>query len=185
MGVLQIGALMTNHEKNYEQIRSWLDNLSEPCELDFLGRTWRVERGGVEQLSGAPAHINCKSVLVWYFTFGGQGEPSYEFVLLSHFSYGIFREQISPGVSLTLPEFQETARRLGAGFMQKTRYGESWLWFVLPKVPVLLTYSEADEEFPSLLDVKFGSNATTFLPFETLAVLHGLIIREFGEEVRA
>jgi hypothetical protein len=171
---------MTNHEKNYEKIRLWLSNMPKPCEVEFLGRLWRVDSTGVEQMSGAPAHVNCKSILVWYYTFGGQGEPSFDFVLLSHFSHGIFREQRTPSVSLTVSEFREAARRLGVAFLRKERYGESWLWFVLPKIPVLLTYSEADEEFPALMNIKFGMNATTFLPFETLAVLYGLITDEFA-----
>jgi hypothetical protein len=172
---------MTNHEKNYEYLRGWLRNISQACEVDFLGRRWNVDGGGIEQLSGPPAHVNYKSVLVWYFTFGGEGEASFEFVQLSHFSHGIFREQRSPNVALTIAEFRETAERLGAAYFRKERYGEAWLWFVLPKVPVLLTYTEADEEFPALLNIKFGANATTFLPFETLAVLHGIILGEFAE----
>jgi hypothetical protein len=171
---------MTNYEKNYEQIRAWLGSMPEPQELAFLGRTWRVAHDGVTQLSGEPAHVNCKSVLVWYYTFGGQGGPSYEFVPLSHFSHGIFRDSDwEQGGAISFDGFRETSRRLGAAFMRSERYGETWLWLVLPKIPVLLTYSEADDEFPAELNIKFSANATTFLPFETLAVLRGLIAAEF------
>jgi hypothetical protein len=171
---------MTNHEKNYENIRSWLCVLTEPCEIDFIGRRWRVDCNGVEQLSGRPAHVNCKSVLIWYFTFGGTGDPSFEFTSIHSFSHGIFRSSgWRTETSPTLDEFRKTAQHLGAILLRKERYGEAWLLNVLPKIPVLLTYSEADDEFPASLDIKFGSNATTFLPFETLAVLQGLIVSEF------
>jgi hypothetical protein len=174
---------MTNHEKNYEQIRLWLKKVTEPCEIDFLDRRWRVSCDGVEQVSGKPAHVNYKSVLVWYFTFGGTGEPSYEFTPLHSFSGGVFRgSDWGPDTSITLNGFRETAQRLGANFLRKERYGEAWLLLVLPKIPLLLTFNEADEEFPSSLDIKFGINATTFLPFETLAVLQGLVTSEFKKD---
>jgi hypothetical protein len=169
-----------NSEKNYEFLRSWLSDIKEPRIIEFLARTWRIDKNGVEQLSGDPANVNCKSVLIWYMTSGGVGEPSYLFVPLGNFSHGIFQDALgTPYVNLTLAEFRETATKLGAHFMREERYGESWLWLVFPEIPVLLKFSEADDEYPAMLDVKFGSNATTFLPFETLAVLDGLIDNEF------
>jgi hypothetical protein len=173
---------MTNYEKVYEQIRPWLSKVAEPRELRFLGRMWRVDRAGVEQLSGPPAHTNCRSVLVWYFTYGGQGEPSYTFTPLHSFSHGIFRGndwETGGCATLTLDEFREASARIGADFLRRERYGEAWLLHALPKLPVLLTYTEADDEFPAALDIKYGANATTFLPFETLAVLNGLINAEY------
>ncbi|MDR2421207.1 MAG: DUF3786 domain-containing protein [Oscillospiraceae bacterium] len=173
---------ITNAEIAYHSvIRPMLRKLDGEREVAFLGRRFRVTGEDVEQLSGKPAHINCKGVLVWYFTFGGEGEPSFEFASLQSFSHGIFRGAAwEPYTGASLSEFRGTAAALGAGFLRRERYGEAWLLFALPKVPVLLTYSEADEEFPAVLDIKFGKNADTFLPFETLAVLHGLIKREFG-----
>jgi hypothetical protein len=172
---------MTNAEIAYcGVIRPMLRELDGEREVMFLGRRFRVTREDVEQLSGKPAHVNCKGVLVWYFTFGGEGEPSFEFASLQSFSHGIFRDAAwAPGIGASLAEFKETAAALGAGFLRRERYGEAWLLFALPKVPALLTYSEADEEYPAMLDIKFGKNADTFLPFETLAVLHGLIKSEF------
>ncbi|MDR1329526.1 MAG: DUF3786 domain-containing protein [Oscillospiraceae bacterium] len=173
---------MTNAEKVYEQIRPWLSEFDGARDVDFLGRSWRVTGEGVRQLSGKMAHVNCKSVLVWYFTFGGalsQAEPSFEFTSLQSFSHGIFRGGLSPAITVTLSEFRDIASQLGASLLRQVRYGEAWLMFALPKIPVLLTYTEADDEFPALLDIKFSSNATDFLPFETLAVLHGLINSEF------
>jgi hypothetical protein len=46
-------------------------------------------------------------------------------------------------------------------------------------MPVKLTFSAGDEEFPAALDIKFGKNAVQILPFETLAVLNSLISAEY------
>ncbi|MDR1590187.1 MAG: DUF3786 domain-containing protein [Oscillospiraceae bacterium] len=173
---------MTNAEIAYHRtIRPMLGKLSGSREVSFLGRRFRVTSEDVEQLSGKPAHVNYKGVLVWYFTYGGEGEPSFEFTSLQSFSHGIFRgSDWEPSVTADLAEFREISAGIGAELLRKERYGEARLLFALPKVPVLLTYSEADDEYPAVLDIKFGKNADTFLPFETLAVLHGLINGEFS-----
>jgi hypothetical protein len=172
---------MSNYEIVYESLRGWLSEMAAPQEILFLGRNWLVSSDGVEQLSGPPGHVNCKSVLVWYFTFGGQGEPNYEFRPFHSFSQGIFRgDEWGLKVSATLEEFRAISTRIGAGLLRQERHGEAWLLHVLPKVPVLLTYNEADDEFPAILDIKYGGNATTFLPFETLGVLNSLISAEYS-----
>jgi hypothetical protein len=168
---------MTNYDKIYESITPWLESLDCSYEIRFLGRDWVVGPEGVVQLSGPLAHVHCKSVLVWYFTFGGQGTPSYEFVPLHSFSYGIFR-WAARKCPLGSEEFRLRARELGAEPLRRERYSEVWLYMALPKIPVQLTYCEADDEFPASLDIKFSSNATSFLPFETLAVLNGLLATE-------
>jgi hypothetical protein len=196
---------MTNHERVYENIRPWLrdcDLTAAAARLGFappdggavrvllLGREFLVANDGVTQISGAPCHVNFKSVLIWYFTFGGSGEPSYEFAALHSFSHGIFGGQSSDFSShdwrgyagLTPDAFAETSARIGAELFRRERYGESRLLHVLPKIPALLTFSEADEEFAAQINIKFGSNSTSFLPFETLAVLSGLISSEYRNE---
>jgi hypothetical protein len=177
-----------NYEKAYLSLVPWLDGVPEPVELQFLGRGFRVGAGGVEQLSGPPVHVNGKSVLIWYVTqYGGGEKPSYDFRPISSFSFGIFA---GSGVSwqqkqqprfggLTAEGFRREAERIGAAPLRPERYGESWLLHAFPELPALLTFTEADEEFPADVDVKFGANATRVLPFETLAVLQSLIESEF------
>ncbi|MDR2606674.1 MAG: hypothetical protein LBC38_05270, partial [Oscillospiraceae bacterium] len=106
---------MTNAEKVYESLKPWLSKLDAPRTLTLLGREFRTDGSGVEQLSGNKIHINAKSVLIWYLTFGGDGiEPSFEFTPLHTFSNGIFTAQSSDWQShdwkahagLTLEEFQ-------------------------------------------------------------------------------
>ncbi|MCL1802138.1 MAG: DUF3786 domain-containing protein [Eubacteriaceae bacterium] len=170
----------SNYEKAYEQIRPWLNDLPAPVEIEFLGRRWRAAPDGIQQLSGPPANINCKSVLVWYLTQAGEGEPSYEFTPLHSFTHGIFRSNSwEGGTDATLESFRLACQRLGASFVRSEPYSEVWLLIALPKLPVLMSYIQADDEFPAAIDLKYGANATQFLPFETLAVLNSLIKSEF------
>jgi hypothetical protein len=198
---------MDNYEKAYQSLLPWLAGIDGALDLDFLGRRFRVSSLGVEQLSGAPSHVNAKSVIIWYVAretlieemspipkYGGGDEPSYEFRPLSDFSFGIFSghgtawqdARNSRIGSLGLEDFRRHAERIGAKTLRPERYGESRLLHAFPELAVMLTFSEADDEFPADINVKFGSNATRILPFETLAVLQGLILDEFaGRSVRS
>ncbi|MDR0862524.1 MAG: DUF3786 domain-containing protein [Oscillospiraceae bacterium] len=192
---------MNGYEKTYETMRLRLADrdlsaaatalgLSAPIDgvlnLDFLGRQWRVDRLGVTQVGGNAASVNCKTVIVYYLTHGGGGFPQYDFVFLKSFASGLFDG--SDGVTsaergrLTdYARFVAIARRLNAEFLRETANGShTWLFYAFPKVPVQLTFIEGDDEFPAQTQIKFDVTATTFLPFETLAVLNGLISGELA-----
>ncbi|MDR0818096.1 MAG: DUF3786 domain-containing protein [Oscillospiraceae bacterium] len=199
---------MSNYDRVYETIRAWLSecDFSEAASrlgfeppndgvLTFasMGRGWRVDKDGVTQISGSGTHVNFRSVIIWYLTFkGSKWTPAIreadEFAPLPSFSSGIFGQRSADFQSfewrrhsgLTYGEFRSAAERIGAKLTRSERYGEVRRLDVFPKVPALLTYSEEDDEFPAQVDVKFRADALTFLPFETLAVLHGLIEREFS-----
>jgi hypothetical protein len=193
---------ISNYEKAYENIRPWLKQcdfneaaprlgFAPPADgalvVTVLGRRFHVGHDGVAQLEGKAAHVNLKSVIIWYLTYGGQGEPSLEFTPLSNFSSGIFGSRSADFGSfewrkhegLTLEQFRAAAKRIGTEFARSERYSETHRLYLFPKVPALLTYSEADDEFPAVIDTKFSMNAPAFLPFETLAVAQGLIETEF------
>jgi hypothetical protein len=197
--------IKSNYEKAYENIRPWLkrcDFYEAAPRLGFappidgalvftvLGRKFLVDHDGVTQLDGEAANVNLKSVIIWYVTYGGKGEPSFEFAPLSSFSSGVFGSTSADFSSfawrkhegLTLEQFRATAKRIGTELVRSERYGEVHRLYLFPKVPVLLTYSEADDEFPAVVDIKFSLNASTFLPFETLAFAQALIEREFKTE---
>ncbi|MDR0905858.1 MAG: DUF3786 domain-containing protein [Oscillospiraceae bacterium] len=187
---------MNGYEKTYETLKLRLADcdfaaaasavgLAAPTDgavtVDFLGCRYRVDKSGVEQVSGGAANVNCKTVIVYYLTHGGSGFPQYEFQSLRAFASGLFdgsrgvtaveRERITE-----YAQFTEAAKRLGAEFVRETANGSHiWLMYAFPKVPVLLTFVEGDDEFPAQTQLKFDVTATDFLPFETLAVLNGLI----------
>jgi hypothetical protein len=203
---------MSNYERIYDNIRPWLadcDFSEAALRLGFtppvdgvltfasLGREWRVDKDGVRQSGGLDIHVNFRNVIIWYLTFRDSIwtpliRTSDGFASLGSLSNGNFGQRSADFQSfdwqrhsgLTLEEFRTAAERIGAGFVRSARYGEVRLLDVFPKVPALLTFSEEDEEFPAQVDVKFRSDALKYLPFETLAVLHGLISGEFQKYIR-
>jgi hypothetical protein len=154
--------------------------------IDFLGRRWSVDASGVNQEGGGAAHVNGKTVIVYYLTHGGSGFPRYDFQSLRAFAFGLFdgSRGVTAAERSAITEyapFVDIAKRLGAEFVRETASGShTWMLYAFPKVPVLLTFIEDDDEFPAELQLKFDVTATDFLPFETLAVLNGLITAEFS-----
>jgi hypothetical protein len=203
------GALALNgYEKTYEIVRRRLAgfNLAEAAAnlgldapdgdgrlfLTFLGRRWRVGSGGVSLVSGPDAHVNCKSVIIYYLTSGGSGQPSYKFQLLHTFTSGLFSGQNSAWLSeqgrtdiATRARFRQAAERIGAWVTREERGMCSLMMFAFPKLPVTLTYIEPDEEYEARSLIKFDSSSLSFIPFETLAVLNALIASELTSRRRA
>ncbi|MGQ9703703.1 MAG: DUF3786 domain-containing protein, partial [Actinomycetota bacterium] len=58
-------------------------------------------------------------------------------------------------------------------------------WDVLPRVPLLLVFNEADEEFPASARVFFDASAPNYLPTEDLSVLAELAALRILESVGA
>jgi hypothetical protein len=181
----------TNYDIVYEQLRVRLRALRAPVTLGFLGRTFCAAGDGIEQLDGRPIHINAKNIMIWYLTYGGRGAEltpeSYDFAPLNYFSHGIFtgntaweRSRAAGLSGLTLEVFRERCEQIGAEPFRSERYGESRLLFAFPELPLLVAFTEGDDEFPAILDVKLGKNCERILPFETLAVLTTLIESEFS-----
>jgi len=195
---------VSNYDKAYESIRPWLaavdfaeasarlglvspDGVS--AKLSVLGRGFVASADGVEQVSGEAASVNLRSVIVWYLTHGGSGQPTFRFTPLSGLSQGIFGTRSSDfsdwewqrHAGLTLAGFRAICQRINAEPMRTSEHSESRLLMLFPKVAALLTYEEADDEYPAILDIKFDQQAIVYLPFETLAVAEGLISQEFQD----
>jgi hypothetical protein len=59
----------------------------------FLRREYLIGHDGVVDINGggeSDCDFNRKSILIYYLTSGGRGEPFYQFKLLHHFSDGVF-----------------------------------------------------------------------------------------------
>jgi hypothetical protein len=70
----------------------------------------------------------------------------------------------------------EALPRLGAVPCRNFPTENAWMLFLLPKVPVVVLYWPAEEEFPSKLKILFDSTADRFLDAESLIFLvEGLV----------
>ena len=176
--------------------------------VDFLLRHYTIDETGVHEIEStnetyeranetksttdSDSDVNRKSVLIYYLTWGGRGEPAYQFKLFHSFSHGIFSggatetNWMSASLRRILSEggdgatrFEETMNVFGATQKPVTGGATSiWSYQVLPKIPVEIYYYEADEEFPCEVKVMYDSTALNFVPFETLGVLGSCLHNE-------
>ena len=194
--------MASGYERNYHNMKRHLADcdfaaraaelgLAAPVDgvlrLEFLGRAYRIDASEVTPETddgGGDAAFNARTVLIWYLTHGGTGEPGYDFRAIRSFAHGLFDGDRGIAWSrggdfgLTRERVEAAALRVGARFLHEKNGAWSYLLYALPKIPALITFNEGDDEFPAAVSVKFGSNALNFLPFETLAVLHGLVMGE-------
>jgi hypothetical protein len=56
-------------------------------------------------------------------------------------------------------------------------------WYVLPRVPLLIIFNEADEEFPASARMLFDISAPGYLPTEDLSVLAELAAHRLLEQI--
>ena len=159
--------------------------------VNFLGRIYHITKNGVQPTDGNPVSVNNLSILVYYTTSKGSGEPKYSYRMLGAFAKGGFSGNNDRSLKwMTAPlthaftgdigKFRAIMDTLGgvAFEEEKPRRGQSvWLYFLLPKIPCKIIYYEADEEFPCEVKILLDDGAMQFLEFEQLAFLQGSLVR--------
>jgi hypothetical protein len=60
----------------------------------------------------------------------------------------------------------------------------AWQRRLLPKIPVLIKYFEADDEFPCDIKIYYDKTVAEFLDFEPLAVLNGCFVSALAAAAR-
>jgi len=162
-------------------------------QIDFLRRRFEVGTDGVRDLTrDDDAYVNNKSVLIYYLTSGGFGEPQYRYSLLHHFSQGLFSGRQDNWMATPLirklsgdkEKFFEAMKRLGARYEgSRSMASHTWHYDALPKIPVEIYFYEADEEFSADVKMMFDDAALRFVPFETLAVLNGCLFKAISDRL--
>ncbi len=201
-------------KRGYVQTYEWVVKLLQDCNfadsarrlglretpqravtLDFLGRTYAVDKNGVElvgekikwSVKSEGFEHNAKSVLGYYVLSNANVEPLHEYCLLGAFSHGVFGRSPSAagglekafGADYTL--FCRTAEKLGAVFeAEKARGQYRWSYTLLPKVPVKIMYYEGDDEYPTRIPILYDKTAIQIYKFEPLAVLNSCFIEGFA-----
>jgi hypothetical protein len=191
----------SGYDKTYEAVAARLRDLEFPyaakrlgfdlidkytMSIDFLGRKYALNRKGARPLDGQAVDVNILSVLAYYAVSRGSAEPLYNFALLNTFTGSLLSSGGTDSAWMVEPllklydkheTFRQTARRLGMIYEGSRSAGEhAWQYRLLPKIPALVKYFEADDEFPCDIKIYYDKTVTEFLDFEPLAVLNGCFV---------
>ncbi len=155
-----------------------------PC----FGRDYLVGKKGVTRADGGEAPLNHRIVLAYYITHGGRGENADRFVPYRELPGGqdfarslsqIVEGRAANSFGGKLDGLNSAAMALGAVSGQEYAPGDLSLLFpALPKLPLLMSFYDADEEFPAEVKVFYDMTAPNFLDMECLAVLGLLLVQE-------
>ncbi len=155
-----------------------------PC----FGRDFLVGKQGVSMADGAKAPLNHRIVLTYYITHGGRGENANRFVPYRELPGGQdFARSLSEIVEGRAVKFfggklellNSAAAALSATSGEEYAPGDaSFVISALPKLPLLMTFYDADEDFPADVKVFYDITAPNFLDMECLAVLGFLLVQE-------
>jgi hypothetical protein len=160
--------------------------------VSFLGREYVITNEGVSPADGSPVDVNYLSVLVYYFISGGFGELSGDFAPLHRLTGMIDGQRDLTDDFQCAPlirKFGNDGGRLNAAVTRiggvelddSPRGKRIWQLYALPKILAQIVLYEADEEFPTDIQILFDRFSPRFLNFECLAVLTGCMIHSLVE----
>jgi hypothetical protein len=166
--------------------RLGLEYIDEGIQVCFLKREYRITLDGVEALDSQPVSANNGSVLIYYLLSNGRGDPENSYVLFESiprmisglgFQNRMMSRHLERKFGNDYVQFSEAAVKLG-GIEEESRMGKHlWKFAVLPKIPLKIVYYEADDEFPTNIQIMLDKTALQFLEFECLAFMVGCFVR--------
>jgi len=178
--------------------RLGLEYVNGGIQVCFLKREYRITLDGVETLDGQPFNSNNGSVLLYYLLSKGRGDPENSYVLFESiprmisglgFQNRMMSRPLEEKFGNNYIKFSEAAVNLG-GIEEESRMGKHlWKFNVLPKIPLKIVFYEADDEFPTNIQIMLDKTAIQFLEFECLAFMVGCFVRaliktaQFGDVV--
>lgn len=164
-------------------------HLSGHIAVNFLGTIYRIGPGTIQRVDGQEVGLHHGSVLAGYILQQGCGEPAGMFVPLDRLtgmvggrtsdSGNMFEVRLAKAADTSFARFQNALRKFGGTTGGEVgEGGQSWIVYLLPKIPVQLIVYEGDDEFPVTARLLFDVSATNFLEFEFLAVLASVFVEE-------
>ena len=166
--------------------RLGLEYFNGGIQVCFLKREYRITLDGVEALDGQPFNSNNGSVLLYYLLSNGRGDPENSFVLFESiprmisglgFQNRMMSRPLERKFGNDYVKFSEAAAKLG-GIEEESQIGKHlWKFSVLPKIPLKIVFYEADDEFPTNIQIMLDKTALQFLEFECLAFMVGCFVR--------
>jgi hypothetical protein len=162
--------------------------------VTLLGREYLVGPAGVEAADGAGVPFTHRIVLAYYLLQGGRGEAAGRFVPYRELSGGAdFARNMAITVEGRIAAFfsGHPDRLLRAALALDGRAAHTQVkadlaldFDALPKLPLRLTFFDADEDFPAESKLFYDLLCTNFLDLECLAAL-GLILARDLERAAA
>jgi len=173
------------------ELKSLEDKLGVEVEKDevivpFFGKPYRVSEGGVIDPSGKQPPLELSVVLCKYLLLCPTTNPitdqwvSYRDFKdsgpLTSFFLNAVEQPVAHHFSGRLDDLKASCDMLG-GYQPfiKLSYELSVQFNPLPKVPLLLLYNDADDEFPAHCSILFERRAEKYLDAECLAILGMLL----------
>ncbi len=149
-------------------------------DVPFLGSSVALDYPALELAPGAqplPAHV--VALLVYHLALSDGSEPSGEWVSFGDLRGGAFYVNAFRGYTgIELAKHFDTAPLLlaerleGLGAEPLEGYADrAWTLRALPRVPVMVLWWDADEEFQARADLLFDAGALQHLPLDGCAVL--------------
>jgi hypothetical protein len=156
--------------------------------FSFLGRDYMITNGGVWPEDDEPADVNILSVLIYYITSRGSGGFLGDFAALFRLTGMIDGQNSQTNGIMNAPLIREFSDSYGRFARAMTNIGgvefpatvpgkHVWQLNPLPKILCQIVFYEADEEFPTDIQIMFDKSAPRFLDFECLAFMTGAMIR--------
>lgn len=171
------------HAMRFLEARDTGENVA----VDVLGRTCLAGPNGVSAADGGDLDFTVRIVLSYYILHGGSGDLDGNWVAYRDFKDGAFfhaafsqivENEIAQRFSGRMAELELRGAALGGQPLAAGLGGDLCFYFpALPRVPLVLVFYDADEDFSSSARVLFDSAAPKFLDMECLAVL-GLILAD-------
>ena len=153
--------------------------------VTLFGRDYLVGSSGVTMADGSEAEMIPRIVLAYYMTHGGSGEPTGQPAPYRELPGGAdFARSLSEIVdgrivrhfSGRLDALKAACEAIGG---RTESLGIScdagYMFDALPKLPMMMTFYDVDEDFPAEAKVFYDITAPNFLDMECLAVM-GLIL---------
>ncbi|MCB2186709.1 MAG: DUF3786 domain-containing protein [Deltaproteobacteria bacterium] len=163
--------------------------------VPLLGRGYLVDAHGVRNAQGDKAPLTHRLVLAYYLLHRGGGETAGRYVPYRELPGGadfaralseVVEGRLARAFSGRVPELLAAAADLGGEPAPvEVRAELAQVFPVLPHIPLMLTFYDADEDFGAEAKVFYDLTAPNFLDMECLAVLAQILVVELEETARA
>ncbi len=160
----------------------------EGITIRSLGKEFLIKDSG-EIITDGEVSIWAKILLLIYIKMGGKGDISNKWVAFDELKGGVvkiealrkeFEIPLSDMLKNDLDPIERIFKILGAEEVNDQPSDMAWKMFLLPKVPILILYWRADDEFPPNVKALFDSTTDRFLDVESLVFLCEGLLHAIG-----